>query len=135
MSANLFDDEVEESGPVLDAAYTRKIKTPIYAPKNECPHALALFDDTKTRKLVQEIEISGLLPWEKQFLIAGAQRHTVINYAKVADYYAHASKEMQRLMENSALVIIDFDKAIEQGYTRLSSEISQQYEDEAPDAK
>ena len=34
---------------------------------------------------------------------------------------------MQELMENSALVIIDFDKAIELGYVKLSKEISEQY--------
>lgn len=129
MTANLFDEEVEPAeGLTLDAVYTKKIKTPIYEPKNECPHALTLFDDTKTRKLIKGIEESGLQPWEKQFLVAGAQRHTVINYAKVADYYAHASKEMQRLMEDSALVIIDFDKAIEHGYVELADKILDQFE-------
>ena len=44
-----------------------------------------------------------------------------------ADYYAHASKEMQELMEDSALVIIDFGKAIEKGYIRLSDEIRNEY--------
>ena len=34
---------------------------------------------------------------------------------------------MQQLMERSALVIIDFEKAIELGYVNLCKEISNQY--------
>ena len=37
---------------------------------------------------------------------------------------------MQELMEDSALVIIDFNKAIELGYVKLSEEIASQYLDE-----
>ena len=33
-------------------------------------------------------------------------------------------------MEDSALVIIDFEKAIKQGYVRLSKEITDQYIEE-----
>ena len=60
---------------------------------------------------------------EKEFLIKAATRHIVFNYAKVADYYAHATPEMQRLMEQSALVIIDFDDAIANGYVTLSEKM------------
>jgi hypothetical protein len=37
---------------------------------------------------------------------------------------------MQNLMEHSALVIIDFEKAIEYGYVRLCDEIKNQYLEE-----
>ena len=67
------------------------------------------------------------VPAGRQFLRQAAARHTVFDYAKIADYYAHASKEMQELMEDSALVIIDFGKAIEKGYIRLSDEIRNEY--------
>ena len=60
---------------------------------------------------------------EKEFLRHAAARHLVFNYSKIADYYAHTSPEMQRLMEKSALVIIDFDDAIANGYVRLSENI------------
>jgi hypothetical protein len=53
-----------------------------------------------------------------------------INYEKIADYYAHSSKEMQHFMERSALVIIDFEKAIEYGYIKLCDEIRTQYLEE-----
>jgi hypothetical protein len=36
-------------------------------------------------------------------------------------------------MEDSALVIIDIDKAIESGYVSMSEKISQQYSLEYPD--
>ena len=64
---------------------------------------------------------------EKEFLIKAAYRHTVFNYQSIADFYAHSNKEVQELMEDSALVIIDFNKAIENGYVKLSKEIEQSY--------
>jgi transcriptional regulator of acetoin/glycerol metabolism len=110
-----------------DSKYTKKIKAPIYEPKNKCPHILDLVSDAKAYKLTREIQRSGVSEAEKQFLIQAAQRHLVFNYERIADYYSHASKEMQELMEKSALVIIDFDKAIEYGYVQLCNEISNQY--------
>ena len=81
----------------------------------------------RTDELLAKIEASNVSPDEKEFLRQAAARHTVFDYAKIADYYAHASKEMQELMEDSALVIIDFGKAIEKGYIRLSDEIRNEY--------
>ena len=54
-----------------------------------------------------------------------ATRHIVFNYAKIADYYAHAGEEMQNLMEKSALVLIDIDDAIANGYIQLSKDIDE----------
>ena len=53
-------------------------------------------------------------------MIEAAKRHNCFNYQKIAEYYAGASKEMQELMEKSALVIIDYDDAIANGYVELS---------------
>ena len=86
-----------------------------------------LTDSGRTDELLAKIEASNVSPDEKEFLRQAAARHTVFDYAKIADYYAHASKEMQELMEDSALVIIDFGKAIEKGYIRLSDEIRNEY--------
>ena len=79
---------------------------------------------------MKEIETSNLPYEEKMFLMDAARRHSVFNYEKIADYYAHASPEMQHLMERSALVIIDFEKAIEYGYVKLCDEIRKQYLEE-----
>lgn len=113
-----------------DNKYTNKIQAPIYEPKNKKPHILELIDKSKTHRLIKEIEASSLSYEEKTFLIDAARRHNVFNYEKIADYYAHSSKEMQQLMERSALVIIDFEKAIEYGYVKLCDEIKKQYLEE-----
>lgn len=110
--------------------YSSKIEAPIYEPKNKQPHIMELCDKTKTQRLIREIENSSLSYEEKMFLIDAARRHNVFNYEKIADYYAHASKEMQHLMERSALVIIDFEKAIQYGYVKLCDEIRNQYLEE-----
>lgn len=125
---NLFGQEFAPNKD--DQKYTSKIETPIYEPKNKKPHILELFDDSKTKRLIKEIKTSNLPEQEKLFLIEAAKRHTVFNYEKIADYYAHSSKEMQTLMEKSALVIIDFEKAIELGFVKLCDDIRKQYMEE-----
>lgn len=113
-----------------DQKYSSKIESPIYEPKNQKPHIIELVDKSKTHRLMQEIENSSLGYEEKMFLMDAARRHLIFNYEKIADYYAHASKEMQHLMERSALIIIDFDKAIEYGYVKMCDEIRKQYLEE-----
>jgi hypothetical protein len=125
---NLFGNEFKEDES--EKKYSTKIEAPIYDPKNLKPHVLELCNKEKTNRLLKEIEQSNLPIEEKKFLIDAAQRHSVFNYEKIADYYAHSSKEMQNLMERSALVIIDFEKAIQLGYVRLSDEIRTQYMEE-----
>lgn len=110
--------------------YSSKIEAPIYEPKNVKPHILELVNKEKTHRIIREIENSNLPYDEKNFLIDAARRHNVFNYEKIADYYAHSSKEMQHFMERSALVIIDFEKAIEYGYVKLCDEIRTQYLEE-----
>jgi hypothetical protein len=110
-----------------DQKYSSKITAPIYEPKNKQPNILELCDTSKTNRLVNEIQRSSVSDEEKTFLIAAAHRHTVFNYERIADYYAHAPKEMQQLMERSGLVIIDFEKAIEFGFVKLCEQIKDQY--------
>jgi hypothetical protein len=110
--------------------YSTKIEIPNYEPKKTKPHILELYDKSKTDRLMREIENSNLSKEEKTFLMNGAQRHVVFNYEKIADYYAQATPEMQHLMERSALVIIDFEKAVQYGYVKLCDEIRTQYLEE-----
>jgi hypothetical protein len=125
---NLFGQEFAPNKD--EQKYSSKIEAPIYEPKNVKPHILELCDKSKTHRIINEIEQSSLSNDEKFFLIDAARRHSVFNYEKIADYYAHSSKEMQTLMERSGLVIIDFDKAIEYGYVKLCDEIRKQYLEE-----
>jgi len=123
----LFPDSKKDN---LDDKYTLKIDRLIYEPKNNKPHISQLVDQSKTNKLIKKIKESSIREEEKLFLIEAAKRHNVFDYSKIADYYAHSSKEMQELMEDSALVIIDFKKAIEQGYVNLSKNIADAYKKE-----
>ena len=125
---NLFGQEFAPKKE--EQKYSTKVEAPIYEPKNVKPHLLELCDKSKTHRLMKEIETSNLPYEEKMFLMDAARRHSVFNYEKIADYYAHASPEMQHLMERSALVIIDFEKAIEYGYVKLCDEIRKQYLEE-----
>ena len=84
----------------------------------------------RLENVINEIEKAQISEEEKAFLRMAAQRHNVFSYSKIAEYYAHANEEMQGLMEKSALVIIDFDKAVENGYTRLSQKVISLYEEE-----
>ena len=120
----LFD---VESNKKIDNKYTSKIKGPIYKPSLKKPSIFKLYDNTKTNELIKNIQKSKVSDDEKSFLIEAAKRHTIFNYGLIADYYANSNKEMQELMEQSALVIIDFDKAIEYGYVKLSEDIAEQY--------
>lgn len=122
---NLFGSEFKKDEK--EKKYSSKIEAPIYEPKNSKPHVLELVNKEKTHRLIKEIENSNLSYDEKNFLIDAARRHNVFNYEKIADYYAHSNKEMQQLMEKSALVIIDFEKAIQLGYVKLCDEIRNQY--------
>ncbi len=119
--------ETDEGSSVNGEEYSKKIEAPTYEPKNEKPEVQTLYNIEKTSELIDQIENSALEKEEKRFLILAAQRHCIFNYEKIADYYAHSSKEVQSLMENSALVIIDFNKAIENGFTKLTDEIISQY--------
>jgi len=110
--------------------YSAKITAPIYTPKNVKPHILELCDLQKSRRLNIEIKNSTLSEDEKKFLMFAASRHIVFNYEKIAEYYANSNKEMQEFMEKSALVIIDFEKAIQLGYVKLCDEIRTQYLEE-----
>jgi hypothetical protein len=111
--------------------YSRKIVAPIYKPSGVKPRIADLYDDSRTQGLVTAIEADeGLTDEEKQFLIVAAQRHTVLHFGKIADYYAHSDERVQRLMEDSALVIIDFERAIELGFVQLTEDIIAQVRDE-----
>ena len=128
---NLF--KKSEVGDMDEQKYSSKIEAPTYEPKNKKPHLFELCDKSKTHRLLRKIDSSNLPVEEKTFLIDAARRHNAFNYEKIADYYAHASREMQEFMEDSALVIIDFEKAIQLGYVKLCEEIKTQYLQEYAD--
>ena len=127
---NLFNVDTNE-----DKKYTTKVNIPQYLPKNEKPNINELADFNKYKQLMLDIDKSNVSDMDKEFLKFAATRHIVFNYSKIADYYAHSSPEMQRLMEESALVIIDVDDAIANGYVKLSESIKKIINDNGRMAK
>lgn len=114
-----------------DDKYTLKVNIPQYEITGDEPNFADMLDSHKADSLIAEIEgAEGISDDERQFLIQAARRHNVFNYRNIAEYYAHATPEMQRLMERSALVIIDVDDAIAMGYAKLSDDIMAMMEDE-----
>ena len=112
-----------------DTKYSRAISIPQYEVKGDRPFIEELYSNEKVIKLLEHIKKSGVSENEKKFLTIAAYRHYVFNYSRIAEYYASASKEMQELMEESALVIIDIDDAIKNGYVKYSKRIQQIIED------
>ena len=133
-SANLALMLEAENGTV-DDTYTRKIKPPEYTPRGlGAPDIRTLYDDSKTKELIERIDVSDLISdEEKTFLRAAARRHTVLDFENIADYYAFASPGLQTLMEDNALVIIDLNEAIKQGFVELSVKIAEMVRDEYGD--
>ena len=115
---------------IEDNPYTDKIEAPVYEPKNNKPTIKDLCNSDKTNQLIEKINTANISKKEKEFLIKSAQRHIVFNYQNIADFYAHSNKEVQELMEQSALIIIDFNKAIENGYIKLTKEVKELYTEE-----
>lgn len=114
----LFNDDGD------DENFARNIESPIYKPTGECPPVSALADATRTAALKRRIKESSAPPQLKSFLNRAAERHTVFNFAAIAEFYSHADAEVQSLMEQSGLVIVDWGRAIEEGFVRLTKAMS-----------
>lgn len=126
-----FDDLIDwgfEKGKLgfMDDTYTPKLESPHYQPAENMPTISELYTDEKAGNLITEIDNSDFLTDdEKHFLTLAALRHVVFNFKKIADYYAGSPPEVQRLMEKSALVIIDYDNAVANGFVEFSKKISE----------
>jgi hypothetical protein len=102
-----------------DDLYTTKVESPIYEPTDTLPDINLLYNLQVYNKLIDAINNSGIEEDIKQFLRIAATRHIEFNYREIANFYANTDKESQSLMEDSALVIIDYKKAIEKGFVKL----------------
>lgn len=127
-----FDILVEDDH--TDDTYTDKTESFIYEPSDEVPELSELADFDKQneleRKAAEYYEDGRITEEQYLFLVEASKRHTVFDYGKIADYYASADADMKELMEDSALVIIDYNKAIEEGYVKLRDSIALLMEEE-----
>lgn len=128
--ANLFagldPDAVADDQQGLSENYSRKIEAPIYEITGPKPDVSQLVDRSKTEKLQADIQKADLPEDVRAFLNWAAERHTVFNFRNIAEFYAHSDEGVQDLFESSALVIIDFDRAIEEGFVKLAKGMMEQ---------
>lgn len=114
-----FMGKTEES----DFEYSSKVEAPHYNITGENPALEELYDTEKADALAKEIDAADIPKGVKTFLKVAAMRHVVFNFRNIAEYYAHADEKVQRLMEKSALVIIDFEDAIRNGFVIVSEKM------------
>ena len=122
-----FDDLIAEfaaKGAESDFEYSSKIEAPQYNITGDNPELEELYDTEKADALAKEIDEADVPKKVKAFLKVAAMRHVVFNFRNIAEYYAHADAKVQRLMEKSALVIIDFEDAIRNGFVIVSERMA-----------
>jgi hypothetical protein len=115
----VFGDEVYEE------LYTQKVETPVYNPTGEQTSINEMINTTKRDRLVREIELADIPTDISEFLKEAANRHVIFNYRKIAEYYAQADKSVQDLFEQSALVIIDYERAIELEFVKITDRLQE----------
>ena len=110
--------------------YSQKTDIPIYQIKGEKPSVDQCIDLFEVEKKIEKIENSNVSEDKKKMLKACAYRFAEINFSMMAEFYAHEDEEMQSLMEDNALVIVDFDKAIELNLVKLDKRMKEIYKEE-----
>lgn len=124
-----FDFDIFENIPnefAEENPYTSKITTPTYEPtKEQAPEITELYNVDKAKRLIEKIERSDLKPEIKEFLKIASYRHVVFDYKNIAEFYSHADKDTQELFEDNLLVIIDYNKAIENGVINITDDIAE----------
>lgn len=103
--------------------YSKKIKAPTYEIKGEKPKLSELVNTDYANSLMNEIDKMVAPKGVKDFLYLAATRHYKFNFQKIAEYYANSPPNVQKLMEDSALVIIDFDDAVANGFVKMSKRL------------
>ena len=105
--------------------YSVKVEAPIYEPTEELPpDPRSCVDTSKTNQLIADILHNADLSEDiKDLLVLAAHRHAVFDYSKIAELYAHCEPKVQDLMEASALIIIDYDRAIEDGFVQMAGKL------------
>lgn len=116
---SMLDIELDDR----ESEYANKIVSPVYEPKGINPPIDMLTDRRKTDKLQAEIDDARLPADVSKFLKDAAERHTIFYFGKIAEFYCHAPPQVQDLMEKSGMVIIDFEKAIENGFVNLTDRL------------
>jgi len=122
-----FTNVLRDLGENGESKYTFADDIPQYHITGADPSLHEMVDTEKYDELMTGIGAAveaGQISEEDEILLRwAATRHIKFRYGNIAEHYAHADKAMQELMERSALVIIDVDDAIKDGFTRLRKNI------------
>jgi len=128
----LFNNEPEDSDSNEDNElnrelnrYSNNIKIPQYTPTGKEVDINDCINLDKYNELVSAIDKSNVDIKIKRFLKLAATRHIVFNYKNIAELYANSNEDIQQLMEDSALVIIDFNDAIAKGYVKITKKFNE----------
>ena len=106
--------------------YSHIVASPTYEPTSDTPpQVVELYDSEKSDELKEIITAANLPEELETFLLKAAERHVVIDFEAVAEYYAHAPAHIQQLFEQQALVIPDFNDAIADGYIVLQGQLDE----------
>jgi hypothetical protein len=123
-----------EDGRERPSKYTLIAPTLLYTPKGPKPDVSELYDDRRYRAILAGIEASKVPEELKEFLRLAAARHVAIDFEKVAEFYAHSDAEVRRLFEDQVLVIVDYGKALERGFLKLTKRLTHLCAEEHPEA-
>jgi hypothetical protein len=109
--------------------YVTEPKSPIYTPTGKNVKIGDMFNDEKYIKLLELINNPAIKDEKlKYFLQLAATRFIEFNYTNIAEYYANLKPDdsaIKDIFEKLALVIIDYNKAIENGFVKLFNEVSE----------
>lgn len=119
-----------EWGKESENPYVQNTEVPIYEIKGEKPTENQCVDLSQVNQFIARIDGAKINNEQKNMLKACAYRFANINFQNLAEYYAHQDEKMQELMEDLALVIVDFNKAIENGLVVMDTRLKDIYDDE-----
>lgn len=115
------DDTSEDTGTDLYDMYSQNMKEPIYEPKESHHKISDLYKNPPSDLInkINSIENKEL----REFFKIRLYVFYKLNFEKIADYYAYqATSEEQKVFEALALVLLDKNKLIENGFAKLMEE-------------
>lgn len=99
------------------------IELPFYEPSSDCPNESELVDMSRYNDLIDLIDKTDATTELKTVLKARAAFFCDFDFDKIADYYAHSSKDVKDVIKSLGLVVLAPKEAVESGFVELSEMI------------
>jgi uncharacterized protein (DUF2164 family) len=129
LNAEWYSEELEAWGLDVPKDKTNDekelfdIELPFYTPLEEKPKVIELADISKTKELIEKIEVLNIDDKLKEILKIRASFFTDFNFQKIADYYYNESDEIKEIMKDLGMVILAPKEALEKGFVEISENI------------